>query len=70
MLYRARVIAYSENHMAQNVTKLCGKNAAILIVAAVGTYIYLRYLSAQQDYGYKNNLAISLTESNSGTIAK
>ena len=35
--------------------KLCGQTAAILIVAAVGTYIYHRYLSAQQDNGYKKN---------------
>jgi hypothetical protein len=70
MLYREGVIAYSENDMVQKVSKLCGKSAAILIVAAGGTYIYHRYLSAQQDYGYKNNLAISLTESNSGTIPK
>jgi hypothetical protein len=52
------------------VPKLCGQSAAIVIFAAGGTYIYHRYLSAQQDYGYKNNLDISLTESNSGTIPK
>jgi len=50
------------------VPKLCEQNAAILIVATGGTYIYHRYLSAQQDNGYKNNFAMSLTESNSGTI--
>jgi len=50
------------------VHKHCGQIAAISIVAAVGTYIYHRYLSAQQDYGYKNNLAMSLTECNSDTI--
>jgi len=50
------------------VPKLCGQITAILNVAAGGTYIYHRNLSAQQDYGYKNNLAVSLTECKSGTI--
>jgi hypothetical protein len=54
------------------VPKLCGKIAANLMVAAGATYtsIFNQYLTAQQDYGYKNNLAISLTEYNIGTIQK
>jgi hypothetical protein len=49
--------------MVGRVPKLCGQSAAILLVAAGSTYVYHRYLSAQQDYEYKNNLALSLTES-------
>jgi hypothetical protein len=46
------------------VLKLCWQNAAILIFAEGGTYIYHRYLTAQQDYGYKNDLYMSFTECN------
>jgi hypothetical protein len=52
------------------VPKLLGQSAAISIVAAGGTYIYRQYLSAQQDYVYKNNLVITLTERYSVTIPK
>jgi len=52
------------------VPKLGGQSATILTVTAGGTHIYHRYLIAQQGYGYKNNLAISFTESNSVTIPR
>jgi len=52
------------------VSKLGGKSATILIAAAGGTHIYHRYLILQQVYGYKNNLAISFTESYSVTIPR
>jgi hypothetical protein len=52
------------------VPKLCGQIAGILIVAAGGKHIFHRYLTAQEDYGYKNNSAVSLTECNIGKIKK